>query len=116
MYYLVIDVETTCCAHNSFPRSEMEIIEIGAVLCDRHFQPLNFFQSFVRPVVHPSLTDFCRELTSIRQKDVPSLSIRAIMCLSSQWWCPGPDDASLVETNVHTCMHVVTQSWDTPSH
>ncbi len=48
----------------------MEIIEIGAVLCDRHFQPLNSFQSFVRPVVHPSLTDFCRELTSIRQKDV----------------------------------------------
>ena len=32
----------------------------------------------------------------------PSLSIHAIMCLSSRWWCPGPDDDSLVETNTHT--------------
>ena len=28
------------------------------------------FHSFVRPRVHPFLTDFCQELTGIKQKDV----------------------------------------------
>ena len=41
-------------------------------------------------------------VASIRWKDVLSLSMRAVLCLSSRWWCPGPDDDSLVETNTHT--------------
>ena len=75
MYYLIIDVETTCCNQNSFPRDEMEIIEIGAVLCNPTFQVEAEFQSFVRPIVHPTLTEFCLNLTSIQQRDVDSADL-----------------------------------------
>jgi inhibitor of KinA sporulation pathway (predicted exonuclease) len=40
-------------------------------LVDRtSFEPLAEFQSFVRPVRHPTLTEFCRQLTSITQAEV----------------------------------------------
>lgn len=69
--YLVIDLEATCDDGGSVPRREMEIIEIGAVLVDcETFEPIAEFQSFVRPVRHPELTPFCRQLTSITQAEV----------------------------------------------
>ncbi|EYF03514.1 3'-5' exonuclease [Chondromyces apiculatus] len=70
-HYLVIDLEATCCDMHSFPRDEMEIIEIGAVLVDAvTLAPAREFQTFVRPVLHPRLTEFCTGLTSITQADV----------------------------------------------
>ena len=69
--YLVIDLEATCDNLGAVPRREMEIIEIGAVLVDgEHLQALREFQSFIRPVRHPKLTEFCCELTSIQQEQV----------------------------------------------
>lgn len=69
--YLVIDLEATCCDRGTVPKNQMEIIEIGAVLVDGDtLQPKDEFQSFVRPVRHPTLTPFCRELTSITQAQV----------------------------------------------
>jgi 3'-5' exoribonuclease 1 len=69
--YLVIDLEATCDNGGLVPKREMEIIEIGAVLVDAiNFEPIAEFQSFVRPVRHPTLTPFCRQLTSISQADV----------------------------------------------
>ena len=71
--WLVIDLEATCCNDGQFPREEMEIIEIGAVIADvKSLQPIDEFQTFVRPVRHPSLTTFCRELTGIEPSDVDS--------------------------------------------
>jgi inhibitor of KinA sporulation pathway (predicted exonuclease) len=70
-YYLIIDLEATCCDRGTVPREEMEIIEIGAVMQDAQtFDVVAEHQQFVRPVRHPVLTDFCRELTSIAQSDV----------------------------------------------
>lgn len=70
-YYLVIDMEATCCDQRSFPQGEMEIIEIGAVMADaRSLQPIDEFGCFVRPVRNPMLTEFCTELTSITQQQV----------------------------------------------
>jgi len=69
--YLIIDLEATCTDKDEFPRDEMEIIEIGAVMVDgKTFQPLGEFTTFIKPVRHPILTDFCRGLTSIEQADV----------------------------------------------
>lgn len=69
--YLVVDLEATCDEHNALPRDESEIIEIGAVLVDgATLQPLDEFQTFVRPRVHPRLTPFCTQLTTITQEDV----------------------------------------------
>lgn len=70
-YYCVVDVEATCSADNSIPRNEMEIIEIGAVMVDAiTLDAVDEFQRFVQPQRHPQLTQFCIELTSIRQIEV----------------------------------------------
>ena len=71
--YLIIDLEATCADDGSLPREEMEIIEIGGVMLHaQSLEPESEFQTFVRPVRHPVLTDFCKELTKIRQSDVES--------------------------------------------
>ena len=70
-YYLVVDLEATCDDQGAVPRSESEIIEIGAVLVDGEtLEPVEEFQTFVRPIVHAQLTRFCIELTTITQSDV----------------------------------------------
>jgi len=70
-HYVVIDLEATCCDDGSIRRKDSEIIEIGAVRVDsRTFETLDEFQTFVRPVVHPTLTRFCTELTTITQAQV----------------------------------------------
>ena len=70
--YLVVDLEATCNKPDggSLPRREKEIIEIGAVLLDEHGNTLKTFQAFVKPVLHPTLSDFCIKLTGISQEDV----------------------------------------------
>lgn len=70
-YYLVVDLEATCDDQRRIPQQQMEIIEIGAVLVDAAtLEPVGDFQTFVRPVVHPALTEFCERLTTITQADV----------------------------------------------
>ncbi|MGI9476776.1 MAG: exonuclease domain-containing protein [Hyphomicrobiaceae bacterium] len=65
---LVIDLEATCSRDNSIPPGKMETIEIGAVVvAAEDFSIVNEFQSFVRPVRHPNLTEFCKSLTGITQ-------------------------------------------------
>ncbi|MEP3482619.1 MAG: 3'-5' exonuclease [Fuerstiella sp.] len=70
-FFLVIDLEATCCDDQLFARTEMEIIEIGAVMVDcESQQPVDEFQAFVRPVLHGDLTSFCKQLTGIAQHHV----------------------------------------------
>lgn len=68
--FIILDFEATCSDKDEFPRSEMEIIEIGAVAYDGDLNYLESFSSFVAPVRNPLLTDFCKELTTITQADV----------------------------------------------
>lgn len=67
---IVVDLEATCWADSSRPRTRMEIIEIGAVRLAADLSIEDEFSSFVRPVVERTLSDFCTELTSITQADV----------------------------------------------
>ena len=70
MNYVIVDLEATCWETGT-KVSRMEIIEIGAVmLALRSFEAIDEFSEFVRPTAEPVLSDFCKELTSIRQKDV----------------------------------------------
>jgi inhibitor of KinA sporulation pathway (predicted exonuclease) len=70
-HLLVVDVEATCDDDNRLPKTEMEIIEIGAVMTtSADFRPVGEFAAFVRPTRHPRLTPFCQRLTTIRQSDV----------------------------------------------
>lgn len=72
-YYLVLDLEATCCDQKTIKRHQTEIIEIGAVMVEgSQLQLVDEFQTFVRPVRHPILTPFCTTLTSITQSHVDS--------------------------------------------
>jgi 3'-5' exoribonuclease 1 len=70
MRYVIVDLEATCWEKGSSP-ARMEIIEIGAVIIENNdTEPAKEFCRFVRPVVEPTLSAFCTQLTSIRQQDV----------------------------------------------
>lgn len=74
-YYLVLDLEATCCDHNTIKRHEMEIIEIGVVMVEAStLATIDEFQTFVKPVRYPILTEFCKSLTSITQAQVDQAS------------------------------------------
>lgn len=85
---LIVDLEATCSDDGSVPREEMEIIEIGAVMADgSSFAVTDEFQAFVRPVRHPRLTGFCRELTGIEQADVDAANLfPAVMARFAAWF------------------------------
>lgn len=68
-YFVVIDFEATCDAGTRL--SPQEIIEFPSVLVNGVTGRLEgHFQAYIRPVYHPVLTDFCKELTGIQQSQV----------------------------------------------
>ena len=68
-HILVIDLEATCDEGDGLAADDMEVIEIGAVWATAEGEVLEEFQALVRPTLHP-ISDFCQELTGIRQADV----------------------------------------------
>lgn len=83
---LVIDLEASCWSSRADPRqgTENEIIEIGCVVTDDEYNTLDEFQTFVKPVRNPILTDFCVELTSITQDLVDKAPLFAEAMLNFQ--------------------------------
>jgi inhibitor of KinA sporulation pathway (predicted exonuclease) len=75
MNYLVVDLECTCTDNNAFPREQMEVIEIGAMLLDENLEEISEFSTFVKPTINPILEQFCKDLTKIKQSDVDAASI-----------------------------------------
>jgi len=70
-YYLIIDLEATCCNQGTISRDDMEIIEIGAVIVDvDSLEMVDDFSIFIRPIIHPNLTEFCKKLTTITQEEI----------------------------------------------
>jgi 3'-5' exoribonuclease 1 len=70
-HILVVDLEATCCDRQSIPRHQMETIEIGAVMvATESLAIVDEFQTFIKPLRHPILTEFCLQLTSITQQQV----------------------------------------------
>ncbi len=70
-YIFCVDVEATCSSDASVPREEMEVIEFGGVLLDRDtMQVIERIEFFIKPILHPVLTPFCKELTHITQQQV----------------------------------------------
>ena len=71
-FFAVIDFEATCTDKNEFPRSETEIIEFACILIDSKLNVVTEFNEYIRPKIHPQLTDFCKKLTTISQQQVDS--------------------------------------------
>jgi len=89
-YYLVLDLEATCCDKGSIARNDMEIIEIGAVMIkSTTLTIVDEFQSFVKPIRHPILTEFCTSLTSIAQTQVDRAPTYPEACNLLKNWLSG---------------------------
>lgn len=70
-HILVVDLEATCCDLQSIPRHQMETIKIGAVMLSTdNLAIVDEFQTLIKPIRHPILTEFCLQLTSISQQQV----------------------------------------------
>ena len=75
-YYLIIDFEASCADDKSIPPASMEIIEIGAVMLNSKTLKIESeYDTFVKPIIHPKLTNFCQSLTSITQQDIDNAPI-----------------------------------------
>jgi len=72
--YLIIDLEATCW-ENHRNKDNMETIEIGAVLVNNDYEVIEGYQIFIKPIKNPKLSEFCKDLTSIKQEDVNNAEI-----------------------------------------
>lgn len=90
MDYVIIDLEATCWQERT-PRERKETIEIGAVRMDGEtLRPYDEFATFVRAVENPELSDFCRRLTHIRQRQVDEAPLFTVALAQLVEWL-GPD-------------------------
>lgn len=87
---LVVDLEATCWADGRGPREDMETIEFGAVLVRmQDLKPVDARSWFIKPKLHPQLSEFCTELTSITQSQVGGgLSFEAMSAEVAIWLEP----------------------------
>lgn len=94
---VIIDLESTCWdlqdrAEYQRMAEQSEIIELGAVAALESGKELNTFQSFVRPRLHPQLTEFCTQLTTITQDTVNSAHAFGVVYRQFvKWVCDSHD-------------------------
>lgn len=80
--YIILDLEATCWNDR---KGTNEIIEIGAVkIIDGKI--VDEFQRFVKPILDTTLSDFCKQLTSIKQEDIDSADIFPIVIKEFKDW------------------------------
>ena len=86
MRYLVLDLECTCWEKEDPIKSLHEIIEIGATLLDESYNCIDTFDMFVRPKHNHILSDYCKNLTTIKQTEVScALSFPVVMVFLEDW-------------------------------
>ena len=73
MKYIILDLEATCWKNRKNGKAN-EIIEIGAVKVDESGEAIGEFCEFVKPLLNPHLSDFCKELTTIDQATIDQAS------------------------------------------
>jgi 3'-5' exoribonuclease 1 len=68
MNYIIYDLEATC--WDQHDRQDNETIEIGAVLINEKCEIISHFEEFVKPIRNPVLSEFCKNLTTIKQTEI----------------------------------------------
>ncbi len=76
--YLIIDLEATCW-ENHRHKENMETIEIGAVLINNDYKIIGEYQTFIKPIKNSKLSEFCKDLTSIKQEHIDNAEIFPIV-------------------------------------
>lgn len=121
-YLIVIDFESTCWNDGKRHQSQ-EIIEFPAVLLNTSTGEIESeFHAYVQPQEHPILSEFCMELTGIKQDQVDE-GVPLKICLSQfcKWiqkiqqqkkitFAAGVSDTSTPE--VKLCAFVTWSDWD----
>lgn len=69
MNYIIYDLEATCW-ENAPPNLVQEVIEIGALRLNEYAEVIGSYNRFVKPILNPFLSPFCKSLTSIEQEDI----------------------------------------------
>lgn len=69
MNFIIYDLEATCWKGRP-PGHIQEVIEIGAVKVNGFGEVIDKFNRFIKPKYNPTLSAFCRELTSITQEQI----------------------------------------------
>ncbi|HEY8375040.1 MAG TPA: 3'-5' exonuclease, partial [Nannocystis sp.] len=85
---VVLDFEATC--EPGGAPSPQEVIEFPSVLvslADRAVE--DTFSTFVRPIHHPRLSEFCKDLTSIRQEDIDAAPTFPEVLAAHRAWLEG---------------------------
>lgn len=91
MNTIIYDLEATCW-EGSPKYLQQEIIEIGAYKLNEYGEVEDKFSQFIKPVIHPLLSTFCTQLTSIRQKDVDLAKPFPVVIEAFESWIDPPED------------------------
>ncbi|XP_042294076.1 ERI1 exoribonuclease 2 isoform X2 [Sceloporus undulatus] len=103
-YVIVIDFESTCWKDGRKSHSQ-EIIEFPAVLLNTSNGEIESeFHMYVQPQEHPILSEFCTELTGIKQDQVDE-GVPLRICLSqfSKWIQKIQKEKGIVFASGHSC-------------
>lgn len=111
---VVLDFEATC--EEREPPVPQEIIELPSVLVSLSGREvLDESWTFVRPVHHPRLSEFCTSLTGIRQEDVDGAPTFPDALARHQAWLAGhglTDSSGGLQTDPSAFAFVTCGDWD----
>lgn len=86
--YVIFDLEATCYDRNEDkPKGFVnEIIEIGAVKLDKNGNEIGRYSKFSKPLLFPTISEFCNSLTTITQEDIDSAdNLREVLIDFLEW-------------------------------
>ncbi len=87
MHYIIFDLEATCWDKSILDQPvPNETIEIGALKVNASGEVLSEFSQFIKPIMHPTLSEFCTKLTTITQADVESAACFNDVIANFQRW------------------------------
>ena len=107
-YYIIFDLEATCWKEKS--DKPKEIIEIGAVKLNENLVVVNSFSKFVKPTINPVLSNFCKTLTSIQQKDIDNAQAFNEAVASFEKWISPEDDILLISWGYYDKKQILEES------
>jgi len=85
-YLIIVDFEATCEEKNE-PDYPHEIIEFPAVLVDcRSGELVKKWREYVKPVLNPTLSEFCKNLTGISQETVDASELFPVVLERFENW------------------------------
>lgn len=99
MNYIIFDLEATCWEGRDLTQNET--IEIGAVKINDKKEIVDEFVQFIKPLKHPILSDFCKELTSIQQDDVDNAPFFNVAIENFKNWIDISEDYLLCSWGVY---------------